>query len=942
VANSKIGPAGAFAESPLSVKTPPVVLAAKSDGPSAVTRLFEARRDELDTSLAAGEDGLALGRRNSRSLDVLVRTVYREVASKAPEGVALVAVGSHGRGAVARHSDADLRILVPPKVSDLAVTGFAEALLYPLWDAGLAVGHQVIGQAELLELAQQDLASATALLDMRHLEGSGELLQGLLARAYEGLFAEEGLRDFVLRLEKETEARHERFGGSVYLLEPDVKSGAGGLRDLDGARWAARARFQVGEGSVGTSPWAELVRLGVLVTREEAEITEAEEFLWRVRNRLHAHAGRRSDRLTFDEQEIIALELGYGGDSPEGHSPEGHSPENALSVPHLDLRRRAAEGFMQDYYVYARAVSRAREQIFERASVRRRPNTPLSSRLREDLGPGVFVLEDAVTLSGATELAQDPALALRVYAAAVKERSCVHAYARSTILRQAADPVWCGRLRESAEAKALFVELVSTVAEVRMRRGSILGELHDAGLLLAMIPEFLPVTGRVHHDVYHVYTVDVHSVASVDCLRALFRGQMAQDQPVASGLAAEVARPKPLFLATLLHDVGKGYPDATGSRKNHSRSGAELCDVILPRLGMNPDDVALAHLLVDQHLAMYHAATRRDTTDPATIEDFCRPLVGRESLRALYLLTIADLTTPSPTAMTSWKARMLEELFLAADRYLAENQGASGEERAGRAALLSREAARLWSGSPVELSAFLESMPYRYLTSNDAKEIVAHARVSQERRNKPAHAAIVPSAQNEFAELCVVAEDAPGLLARIAAVITAARLEVFAAQVYSRVLKDGKSEALDLFWVRDRVDGKAGVERRLPSLVRDLEEVSSGKVTGRDFLKARAGDASLWRERPSPAIPTEVVVDDRASPNHTVVEVFAKDRPGLLHVLAETLHTLGLSIALSKINTEGTRVADVFYVREIGGEKVRPGERFRQIKDALVAAVEGL
>jgi [protein-PII] uridylyltransferase len=896
---------------------------------SALVPLLEARERELEASFASGEGGVLLGRRNSKSLDGLVRAVYRDVAKDVPEGVALVAVGSHGRGAVARFSDADLRVLVPPRVPEALVSAFVEGLLYPLWDAGIAVGHQVIGQSELLELAQHDLTSATALLDMRPLEGALEITQGLLARAYEGLFAEEGLRDFVVRLEEETEARHERFGGSVYLLEPDVKSGAGGLRDLDGARWAARARFHVGGGGAdanareaGISPWTELVRLGVLVPREESEIARAEEFLWRVRNRLHAHARRRSDRLTFDEQEIIAIELGYGDASSD--------------------RGRAAEAFMQDYYVSARAVSRAREQIFERTAVRRRPLTPLSSRLREDLGSGVLVLEDAVTIPGAAELAADPALALRAYAAAVKEGSTVHSYARSIIARQAADPAWCARLRESKEAQSLFVELVGVVPDVKMRRGSVLGELHDAGILLGMIPEFLPVTGRVHHDVYHVYTVDVHSVAAVDCLRSLMRGEMAQEQPLASGLAAEVPHARPLFLATLLHDVGKGYPDASGSRKDHSRSGAELCDVILPRLGVPPDEVALARFLVLSHLAMYHAATRRDTSDPATIEEFCRPLPGREALQALYLLTIADLKTTSPNAMTSWKARMLEELFLAADAHLAKARDTSGEERGGRVATVLEQAAHLWPSSPEDLAAFLTSMPYRYLVANQAEEIVAHARVCRARRGKPVHAAIVPSSQLEFAELCVVAEDQPGLLARIAAVITAARLEVFAAEVYSRVLPDGRCEAVDLFWVRDRVDGKAGVERRLPSIVVDLFEVCSGKVAGKDFLKERAGSASVWRERPSPAVPTEVVVDDRASPSHTVIEVFAKDRPGLLHVLAETIHALGLSIALSKINTEGTRVADVFYVTEENGQKARPGDRFRQIKDAIASAVEGL
>jgi [protein-PII] uridylyltransferase len=889
-------------------------------GGSELEEAVEVRRNELDRCLSQGADGLALGRRNAESLDVLVAHVFRTASYMAPPGVAVAAVGSHGRGAVALRSDADLRILVPPDVGEPEIGAFAQALLYPLWDAGIEVGHQVIGQAELLDLAQRDLTSATAVLDLRHLLGNEAVVPELLHRAYEGLFAEEGLRDLVLRLEEETAARHERFGGSVYLLEPDVKSAAGGLRDLDGARWVARARFRVGEGHAGASPWAELVRLGVLVSREESEMAQAEEFLWRVRNRLHAHAGRRSDRLTFDEQEAIAVDLGY-----------------ASKV--AGDRSAAAEALMQDYYLYARAVTRARERIFERASVRPRRAGHVAPRVETDLGLGVRTVDGAVTLAGAAELAHDPALALRVYLTAVRLGTSVHGYARGAIARAAGDPAWCASLRESAEARAAFVELVATVGDVAMRRGSILGELHDAGLLVAMIPEFLPVTGRVHHDVYHVYTVDVHSVASVDCLRALFRGQMAQEQPLASRLAAEVAKPRALFLATLLHDIGKGYPDASGSRKNHSKSGAELCDLILPRLGLPEDEVKQAHSLVLLHLAMYHTATRRDLDDPATIEDFCGALGGREALRALYLLTIADLTTTSPNAMTSWKARMLEELYLAADEHLARTPDHAAEE-SGRRALLADEAARLWRGAPGELQAFLASMPYRYLASNDAPNVVAHAGVWRERGRRSVFLALVPSGQREFAELCVVAEDQPGLLANIAAVITAARLEVFGAQVYSRALPGGASEAVDLFWVMDRVDGNAGVERRLPSILADLEDLCSGRVTAKDLLRARTGTGSKWRERPSPAIATKVTIDDRASPRHTVVEVFAKDRPGLLHALAATMHVLGLTIALSKINTEGARVADVFYVSELDGTKVVPGERYREIRESIVRAVE--
>ena len=272
------------------------------------------------------------------------------------------------------------------------------------------------------------------------------------------------------------------------------------------------------------------------------------------------------------------------------------------------------------------------------------------------------------------------------------------------------------------------------------------------GLLLAMIPEFAPVTGRVHHDVYHVYTVDVHSVAAVDALRALCRGELAQERPLATRLAAEIARPKPLFLATLLHDVGKGYPDATGSRKNHSQSGAELCDVILPRLGLSQEDTLEARHLVAQHLAMYHVATRRDLDDPATIEEFCRLVRGREGLRDLFLLTVVDLSTTSPTAMTSWKARMLDELYFAADAHLAGAKDRAFDE--ARLARVRESARKAWVGPPAFLEAFLDSMPERYLLANAPEAIAAHAGVALDRGTALVHAAMVPARHPEVAPRC--------------------------------------------------------------------------------------------------------------------------------------------------------------------------------------------
>jgi [protein-PII] uridylyltransferase len=412
---------------------------------------------------------------------------------------------------------------------------------------------------------------------------------------------------------------------------------------------------------------------------------------------------------------------------------------------------------------------------------------------------------------------------------------------------------------------------------------------------------------------------------------------------LATRLAAEIARPRPLFLATLLHDVGKGWPDENGSRRGHSKTGAELCERILPRLGLSREEIDDAKELVLQHLLMYHVATRRDLDDAATIDEFCRSVRGREGLRNLYLLTVADLSTTSPTALTSWKARMLDELYFAAEAHLAGQQPRADAERLAR---VREDARRAWAGPPAEIEAFLASMPERYLLGNQPEAIVQHARVVAERRGRPANVGRVPSRQPEAAELCVVADDRPGLLASIAAAITANRLEVLAAQVYSRASAPGavggapRVEAVDLFWVRDGEGGTEGIDRAIPRLARDLDELCAGRLDAADLLRSRVGSRSPWRERPSPAVATEVLIDDRASPKHTVVEVFAKDRPGLLYTVARSLHELRLSISLSKINTEGTRVADVFYVSELDGSKLAPGDRYKQVRDAVFGAVE--
>jgi [protein-PII] uridylyltransferase len=637
----------------------------------------------------------------------------------------------------------------------------------------------------------------------------------------------------------------------------------------------------------------------VLVQREAHTISDARSFFWRVRNRLHKHAGRRSDRLTFDLQEELCRELGYGDDGA------------------------AVETMMSDYYRHARAVSRAREVILHRAG------TPPRKRLREeDLGTGLKMFDGQLTLGDPAQLVDDPSLAMRLFATAVDRNVPVYPYARDAVARSAAEPSWCESLRTSSDASRLFVQLCTTAKETRLIRHSVLAELHDVGLLVAMVPEFAPVIGRVHHDVYHVYTVDVHSVAAVDRLCALARGDLVAEFPLACRLAAEVSTPNVLYLATLLHDVGK----AIGGR-DHAVRGAEMARHICARLGLAQDDIEQIAHLVEQHLVMYHLATRRDLDDPATIDEFARVVREREGLRELYLLTVADISTTSPTAMTSWKARMLDDLFHAADALLSGQAHASAHDRR-----LLHIQSEVLARTPDAAGAqeFLSGMPERYLLANAPASIAAHIAIANRARDGGFALDFLPGRQGDTVELCIVAPDRPGLLAIFAAAITANRLEIQAAQIHSHTATTGGSRAVDVFWVRGSGAEAEEIQRTQHRLTQDIAAMLDGKTLPSALLEGRARP---WSARPAPAVRDEVIVDERASSRQTVIEVITRDRPGLVFALAEAVHGLGLTIMLAKINTEGARVADVFYVAEQDGSKLSE-TRAQTVREALRVTLE--
>ncbi len=870
-------------------------------------RYVSVHRQEVERLIKEGDisTGLLAGQRYSKIVDGLLSSLlYTTRAVMFPNGqgpeVSLVAVGSYGRRTLSAHSDLDVRLLTDAEMS--VVRPLAEALLYPLWDAGLNIGHQVISQADTIELARTDLPTATSLLDFRHIAGEQRLTDALMEDAFQKLFGPKELPSFLARLEKSAHERHERFGGSVFLLEPDVKNGTGGLRDLDVARWAARARFRIED-------FEGMVKVGALAKREWRDISLAWRFLSNVRNHLHLLARRRADRLIFEQQERVALAMGYGAGGA------------------------GVEAFMSDYYRHARSI-----ELACRMSIARSLPVPDKKPDEQDIGGGFKLVNGRVSLVDLSALKEDPSIALRVYRVAVDRDVLVDDATRQAIVRACASKPFCTRLRKSKTAARTFVDLVKLVQTTQFPGGSILRELHEVGLLLAMIPEFSPVVGRVHHDIYHVYTVDVHSVAAVDRLRALCRGDLAAEQPLACRLAADMARPNVLFFAALLHDIGK---DQGG--QNHSERGAGMCREILARLDFEEAEIEEVQHLTRKHLRMYHVATRRDIDDPHTIHEFCAEVHGQEGLNELYLLTVADVSTTSPTALTTWKSRMLGELYVAAERWFGDGPLSLGlayvtKVREQVAALLAARPGPALDAAFVD--ATLNALPPRYIYANTAACVIKHLAVIDEAKDKVSLIRELDTS-DPYLEIAVVADDRPGLLSGIAASLAACKIKVIGAQIYSFQVPGGPKRALDMFWVRAGQEA-ANARRLLPKIEQHLSDILAGKVEPVELIRGEK-QSMRWNWRPAPAVETEIFVDNRSATRHTVVEVITQDRRDLLFWLSAALHREEVTIELAKINTEGERVADVFYVTNRDGSKLDRDQldRVQGRVQATLAMIEG-
>ena len=856
-----------------------------------------------------GINGLAAARLHAALMDELVTALFGYALALLPIGpeerLAVVATGGYGRATLAPFSDIDLLFLTtgpaPPRVGRAV-----EFILYFLWDLGLKVGHATRSISECLQAARDDVTIRTSLLDARRICGDAALFEAFHA-AFRADCTAQGSGGFIAAKQAERAARHQRFGETPFMVEPNVKEGKGGLRDLQTLYWLARYVFD-------TFAMSELVGKdapggGILTETEARACKGAWSYLWTVRFHLHYVAGRAEERLTFDFQPVVGARMGY----------TRHG------------RQDGVERFMRHYFLVVREVARV-TAVLEPALIRSALGPPaIAPETDETLLEDGFALADGkILFAPGRDLAADPTAIFRILLAARDRGLELHPLALRTLIRSAG---LGARLRGDARAARLFLNLLCGGEEgAGERRGDgwrWLNLLNETGVLGRYLPDWRRIVGRMQFDTYHVFTVDVHTVQAIRVLNSIESGQLSTIAPVASELIEQVQSRRALYVALLLHDIAKGRGG------DHSQLGAEIALYVGPALGLTAEETEMVSWLVLHHLLLSQTAFSRDIDDPKTILDLADTIQSPERLRLLLILTVSDIRAVSPRVWNGWKATLLRELYSRVAEVL--EGGLSTPERDTRINRMKEVVADLLKDWPDEEREEFLSLGYPgYWLGFDPESIERHARMIRDakRRNAPLTVHAEPLPARAVTEVVVYTTDHAGLFSRIAGALAIAGASIVDARIHT--LTDGM--ALDTFWIQDASGGPYETPHRLARLSSLIEQALSGRLKIATEIRKATRTLLPGRMR-AIHVPPRVVVDNRASNRHTVIEVNGRDRPGLLHDVTSAISGEGLQIASAHVTTYGVRAVDVFYVKDVFGMKVENERKLNQLRAALLAAL---
>ena len=851
--------------------------------------------------------GLACAARLSTLRDSVVTSLFGFAATRvfpasnpsAAERLSLVAVGGYGRGTLAPFSDVDLLFLFPWKP-----TGWSESVteyvLYMLWDLGLKVGHATRTIGETLKAAREDMTVRTALLESRLLCGDPALHAELATRFDKEIVAGTA-REFIAAKLAERDARHARAGQSRYLVEPQVKEGKGGQRDLQTLFWIAKYFFRSASDEV-------LVGAGLLSREEYRLFRRCDDFLWAVRCHLHFLAGRPEERLSFDWQSELARRLGY-----QRHPGLG-----------------AAERFMKHYFLVAKDVGDLTRIVCAELENREAKNVArlnrfirgLTARPKKLKGSRDFVVERGrINVADERVFERDPVNLVRIFREAQRNELAFHPDAMRLITKslKRIDRA----LQNDPEANRLFLEILSAPENAE----TVLRTMNEAGVLGRFIPDFGKIVAMMQFNMYHHYTVDEHLIRSMGVLSALRTGRIVGDHPLSGEILPSIKDMNVLAVALFLHDIAKGRPE------DHSIAGAKVARRLCPRLGLTAHQTELVAWLVEEHLTMSRIAQSRDLADRRTIMDFAHIVQSMERLKLLLVLTVCDIRAVGPGVWNGWKGQLLRTLYYEAEPILTG--GFSQATRDQRiAAARETLAGRLHDWPEAERERFLDLHYPAYWLRVDEADQVRHAAFVREADGRGARFAFAvrPMAFEGATEITILAPDHPRLLSLIAGACAASDANIVDAQIFTTT--DGR--ALDTVIVSRAFDNDVDEMRRGERIARLIEQVLEGR--------ARLVDAIARKRRPSRrrdafSIEPQVTVTNDLSDRFTVVEVECLDRHGLLYDLTHALSDLSLDIASAHIATFGERAVDTFYVTDLLGQKVTAKARQTRIRRELLAAI---
>jgi [protein-PII] uridylyltransferase len=820
--------------------------------------------------------------------------IFRSRNPTEAERFAIVAVGGYGRGQLAPSSDIDLLFLRAYKQTAFAES-VTEYVLYRLWDMSLKVGHSSRTIEETLRLAREDHTIQTALLEARHIAGDSALTAELIRR-YRDEVATPGHRAFVGAKLKERDARHARAGASRYMVEPNIKEGKGGLRDLHTLFWICRHRY-------GLSDPRDYVREGVFTPEEVTTFLRASDFLWRVRCHLHFLTGRAEERLTFDLQPEMAQRMGYGN--------RGEQP--------------AVERFMRRYFLTAKDVGGLSRILAAKLDAERAKGGMLAGFLapaKRPLGHGFVSAGTSLIAHAADMFDRDPANLLRAFLLADQNGLEIHPETLSLITRKLR--LITPSLRRTPEACAIFLELAASPRDP----AKALANMNEAGVLGRFVPEFGRIVAQMQFNMYHHYTVDEHTLRAVEIISDIEHGKFRAEHPLSTDIFPKIINRRALYLAMLLHDTGKGEGD-------QQIEGEKSARTVCQRLGLPQEETDLVGWLVRHHLAMSDVAQKRDIGDPRTLASFADLVGDVERLRLLLVLTVADIRAVGPGVWNGWKGQLLRDLYRLTEAMLhgARTDEAGVRERLSTFADEARAtlAAHLDPHRAAALKPWFDTLDAPYWLSFDSEALAWHAEEAVHGlAGDAAHVAARPSPRKGVTELLVYANDRPGLFARLAGAIAACGADITDARVHTT--RSGK--AFDAFSIQGADGRPFGID----------DEAALQRLLARLRSAAAAEGASSAAPAPPPPsrrtaafrIEPWVRIDQELSQSSTVIEISGRDRPGILAALAHAIAQAGLTLASAHVDSYGERFADVFYVQDLAGEKPCDAGQIQALEAALL------